>query len=79
MNFRDFSSGGEEEEKEGHQQKGYQGLHMQTGQMAEVRSEQGSVKQQWVGGNHSETSPKQSTKSKNWGVRECEGCLYILA
>ena len=37
------------------------------------------VKQQWAGGNHSETSPKQSTKSKNWGVRECEGCLYILA
>lgn len=34
---------GGEEEKEGHQEKGYQGRHMQTGQMAEVRSEKGSA------------------------------------
>lgn len=36
-------NGGEEEEKEEHQQKGYRGRHMQTGQMAEVRSEKGSA------------------------------------
>ena len=66
--------------EEGHQEKGYQGCHMQTSQMAEVRSEKGSsLNSNGQVGNHSETSPKQSTRSKNRGMRECEGCLYILA
>ena len=73
-------NGGETAEEEGHQEKGYQGCHMQTGQMAEVRSKKGSsLNSNGQVGNHSETSSKQSTRSKNRGMRECEGCLYILA